>query len=505
MKKYLFIMSAAALAMASCSEEQELVNVPASQENRVLTATFEQDAATRTHIDGENNNALTWSEGDAITVFGTTEEEQVQATYNLTDGVGTESATFTLAEGSAPTEIAGAAFSEAGDANYSEEGDKKTLNMYLSTELAQETAGELDLPMWGTVTDGNIAFKHLAGVLKVNLTDLPEGYTQLNVTASKPIAGHFTADVSEEYPTLTPLPDSEGSNTVTVTFTNAATTTLYLPLPVRTYESIEVSVSNEDGTQTKVLKKFSNINVDRTKVYKTTVSDYTSVMTEEELRAAVAEGGEVKLGANVTLSAGLEISNNVTLDLNGKTLTSTATNNGWITNTGTLTIKNGSMSFDGTAVWANGGELNLIGCEITERGTTGGDCVYVSNNAEVVINECSIEATGTNEDPDDVWYGIGVVGGNVTVTSTTVQGFHGGITAHSNSILNIDGGTFVGTYWHGLNIQEVGVTVDLNNNPEFEGLNDKDVQVYQKTATINNVTFEAGIYTQEQVYEKLNK
>lgn len=213
-------------------------------------------------------------------------------------------------------------------------------------------------------------------------------------------------------------------------------------------------------------------------------------------------GKDVTLETDIELTEGLAISKDVTLDLNGKTLKNVATDNGWITSNAKLTIKNGSMSFDGTAVYAQSGELNLIDCDIIQTGTTGGDGVYVSKDATVVISECSIEATGENVDPDDVCYGIGVVGGNVTVKNSTVKGFHGGITAHSNSVLNIDGGKFIGTVWHGLNIQETGVTVALSNKPEFDG-KAGDVQVYLTTATINGVTFDAGIYTQEEVYEKL--
>ena len=194
------------------------------------------------------------------------------------------------------------------------------------------------------------------------------------------------------------------------------------------------------------------------------------------------------------------IEKDITIDLNGKTLKNVATDNGWITSNAKLTIKNGSMSFDGTAVWAQSGELNLIDCDIIQTGTTGGNAVYVSEGVTAVISECSIEATGKNGNATAVWYGIGVVGGNVTVKNSTVNGFHGGITALSNSVLNIDGGEFIGTYWHGLNIYDAEVT--LSNEPEFDG-KAGDVQVYQTTATINGVTFDAGIYTQDQVYDKL--
>lgn len=45
------------------------------------------------------------------------------------------------------------------------------------------------------------------------------------------------------------------------------------------------------------------------------------VSTAEDLKAAVAEGGTVSLGADITVSDQLTIDKNVTLDLNGKTLT----------------------------------------------------------------------------------------------------------------------------------------------------------------------------------------
>ncbi len=316
MKKYLFIMSAVALAMASCSEEQELVNAPVNQANRVLTATFEQEAATRTSIATENNS-LTWSANDDIAVFGTGENEQAQ--YILTNGVGTTSATFTLSEEvTAPEEIVGAAFPHS-QANWS----NGALTMNLLANLDQTTASELDLPMWGTVTDGNIAFKHLAGVLKVNLTDVPEGYTKLIVTASNPISGPFTATEIENELVLTSESTADENKTVTVEFANGEPTTLYLPLPVGEYESIMVSVSN--GTNIKVLKKFSNIEIKRATVNKTSANISTYVTTESELREAVTKVGTVNLGADITITEPLVISAAVTLNGNNFTIENTTT------------------------------------------------------------------------------------------------------------------------------------------------------------------------------------
>ncbi|MBQ8866759.1 MAG: hypothetical protein IJ013_03425, partial [Bacteroidaceae bacterium] len=388
MKKYFYIMSAAALALASCSEEQELVNAPVSQENRVLTATFEQDAATRTSI-GENN-ALTWSESDAIAVYYTSDDIITAAEYTLTNGDGTTNGTFEITgEESAPEAIHGAAFPYGYATELAEDG---TLEMTLPATINQTTAGELDLPMWGTVTDGKIAFKHLAGVLKVNLTEVPADYTTLTVTASNPISGLFTANTedaedADNEPVLASNSTEEGAKTVTVTFTNATATTLYLPLPVGTYESIEVSISGT-GKAAKVLKKFSNLIVERTKVYKTTVSDYTSVMTPEELVAALAAGGDVTLGTDIIISSKLAISEDLVLDLNNKKLNLNATDNGMEIAAGAnVTIKNGDIVHtSATTDWTAGQYSQFVAAIRNNQGNVTLEGVDITSNVYTINN-----------------------------------------------------------------------------------------------------------------------
>lgn len=513
MKKYLFIMSAAALVMASCSEDQELVNAPASQENRVLTATFEQEAATRTSIDGDNNNALTWSTEDAIAVFGTGDGEQAE--YNLTAGGGTGTATFTRDGGStAPAEIAGAAFpySQAVSFNYSE----GMLEMNLLAELDQISASELDLPMWGTVADGNIAFKHLAGVLKVNLTGIPEDYTKLIVTASNPINGNFTADINvdDEYPVLTSESTEAENKTVTVEFDNGETATLYLPLPVGTYESIEVSVSDENGAKTKVLKKFSNITVERTKVYKTTVSDYTSVMTEEELVAAIAAGGDVTLGASFTVTKRLNVSagTTVNLNLNNKTLTieGDALSYGLV-NRGNMTIKDGTIDFKGNAEDNGAAVCNLAQMTLSSVSITSNSICFRNFGEEVpslegkTAEDATITATITGGTftssfckdgaHDTHRYAVhAYMYSNMTMTGSTVSG-SGGVSVDV-SFATLDNVTAEHTCTYGAHDLYVpcgNATVTdctFNNAAAFSGSYNGGTD-YGK-AVVNGMTYENG-------------
>ena len=225
-----------------------------------------------------------------------------------------------------PKGIIGASFHH--DVSYSNNTLKFLLNCY---DLDQKTPGSCDLPMWGKVTDeGNIEFKHLAGVLKVNLVNIPAGYNQLIVEASNAIKGNFfTADTSQEYPVLSGSSDSEAMKKVNINFTESTgeannNTTLYLPLPVGDYEYIYISISN--GTDTKILKKWTNKTVARAQVYATTADIDTYVTTADQLVTAVAAENTtiVNLGADITMSDILVLGKKITLNGNGYTLTSSA-------------------------------------------------------------------------------------------------------------------------------------------------------------------------------------
>lgn len=321
MKKSLFYIAAAALALVSCNEE-ELVQVPVNQVNGVLTVAFEQDGATRTNItsttnEGKTSNTLAWSEGDEIAVFGGTAVK-----YTISD---VKAGIFQVANGAtAPAEITGVAFPYSEDVSLTE----NTLTMTLPSVIDQTTAGELDLPMWATVSEGNITLKHLAGVLKVNLAEVPAGYNTLTVTADKPISGTFTATTNAADPVLVSSSEVGANKTVTVTFAGATAEpndyTLYLPLPVGGYASIVVSVT--DGTNTKVLKQWTDKTVERAQVYSTSADVDTYVTTADELVAAVAAENTtvVNLGGDIEMSEILTINKNITLNGNGHTLTSSA-------------------------------------------------------------------------------------------------------------------------------------------------------------------------------------
>lgn len=439
MKKSLFYITTVALALVSCNEE-DLVNVTVLQGNKVLTASFEQEAsATRMNI-ASQSNALTWSEGDVISVI---DADYKKNRYILNSGAGTAQGSFAMDAGQDVIVGVMAAFP------YSQVettvGDN-VISFSLPSVLSQTEAGTCDLPMLGEIADdGTIAFKHLAGVLKVKLADIPEGYNTLTVTASNPICGSFTVTTNEGISVLASESTKKEDKTVTVNFGREdGNAVLYLPLPVGTYESIVVSVSGTDK-DAKVLKNWTDKTVERAKVYATSVTDYTSVMTEEELVAVVAAGGNVTLGADIVLTQPLTLNNkeaNVTIDLGTYSLTNATAcdyDECGSTECYVFEVQAGTLNITGTtgsvkaiggsdydmAIFANGsGKVNISGGKFTNLGqeNDGSDLIYVRDEATVAISGGEFAAGNKSSDVGGQYVALNLRDADRSTASIKVTG-----------------------------------------------------------------------------------
>ena len=276
MKKLFFVWLAALLCLVGCTNE-EIANAPIKKNS--IQAGFEGNMSRLAVGEG---NALTWSEGDAFKMFDA--EGIGSSTWTLEGTGGEETGTFGTTDEVAE-ELKGAAFPAS--AVTSLEGN--VLTMTLPATLDFE-AGVCNLPMWGACAsmDEGVSFKHLGALLKIDFKEIPAGYNKLIVTADKPLAGTFTANVGQSEPVLKAA--AQGTeNSVKVTFDANASKQdkmFYLPLPVGTYGSINVSVS--DGTNTLSIAEWANRTIERKKVYLAslvykTVSAATTAKINESL------------------------------------------------------------------------------------------------------------------------------------------------------------------------------------------------------------------------------
>jgi hypothetical protein len=125
----------------------------------------------------------------------------------------------------------------------------------------------------------------------------------------------------------------------------------------------------------------------------------------ETFLAEVAAGGVVTLDADLTLSAPITIEKDVTIDLNGYTLTNTPWDEDGESNTYMFWVKKGKLTLTGNgnvvvpdavysmAVWANGGDVEINGGTYKNGGDSC-DLIYASKAGKVEINGGEFVATG---------------------------------------------------------------------------------------------------------------
>ena len=159
-------------------------------------------------------------------------------------------------------------------------------------------------------------------------------------------------------------------------------------------------------------------------------ADATEVKTEAELTTAVSNGGEIKLGANITLTSMLTISADkaVTLDLNGLSITSA----------GKVIKNNGILTITDTK---GGGKII----------STGNTAVGVGDNSKTTIKTAIIEsvegavitgyATGATINIED---GIFSASDNAVVAGNGNRTNEAGAERTVGNTINISGGTFNG-------------------------------------------------------------
>lgn len=184
----------------------------------------------------------------------------------------------------------------------------------------------------------------------------------------------------------------------------------------------------------------------------------TTVKTEDQLKAAIAKGGAIQLGDNITLTATLEIKNTVILDLNGNELYKDKTasspfgairvtgSNASLTLTDSSQGKTGKISgFDsagvGGGVYVDGGTFIMTGGSIVDCNAINyGGGVYLSNDASFTMTGGTIHNCNTNQhDGGGVYVCAGctfIMKGGAIDSCYAARGAGGGVYAAGTFIMN---------------------------------------------------------------------
>lgn len=184
MKKSILILSAIALAsIVSCQKDIDFTT-PAQQK-----LSFEASMAEVTKTSVDSDLHVHWSDGDLIDVYGYTKDKDVQkAVFEITNGEGSTSATFTIKEGETldtfdsyfavyPSGIALKTESLPGSIEV-----KSTISTFGEQAIVKDGYDPAHAIMVAKMDGGKLVFKHGVSYFRIQIPE--DGITKVSITAA---------------------------------------------------------------------------------------------------------------------------------------------------------------------------------------------------------------------------------------------------------------------------------------------------------------------------------
>ena len=243
--KFFSILALAGLLLSSCAVDE----IPT--EGGSINAEMENEH-TRTAVTDEGT--FTWTAGDQVWLHTTA--GSVLGT--LSSGAGSSSAKFTYS--GFVGEMTGKAIYPYND-GHSVSGDVLNFVLPASYDLGS-SLDNTNAAMYGVNVGGTIKFSHLAGVMRFKFKDVPAGVNKFTITLDKKINGTFSADLTADYPVIEASATSaDAEKTITLNF-NALTAksdiSVYVPLPIGTYNSLELGLYDDSKSVWTYSKSVTN-------------------------------------------------------------------------------------------------------------------------------------------------------------------------------------------------------------------------------------------------------
>ena len=320
------------------------------------------------------------------------------------------------------------------------------LKYQLGVNVAEET---------GSINKDGNPFK-LSDYIKFAVVDGATNYTREQAVAAAEAAEATALNVSYSSETLSLDAKNDGD-------TDEKTVTLVVYMPT--------SVGNEanyktDANRPEILLGLSLFATQQTAESDSFNNQYDKdswangiqVNNANELKAALAAGGSIVLGADIALDAAAEIpaGATVTLNMNGKKLSTNGTNA--IYTSGDLTIigEGTISSVSNYAIRVQKGKLTIDSNDVNVVSEFG--AISVFNGADVTINGGYFENKGYNDRTSHTIYlgGYGTININGGTFKSgysnggidTICGYGWSNNANQKAVINLNGGTF---YPSGLN------------------------------------------------------
>lgn len=242
-----------ALLLSNCSNEEMMERIPTG--NAVISATIEDGKDARSNVD--DKGFFTWTKGDAIAVY-TTNESNRWTKFTLQGEGGTATGNFSGSYVGDGTTSSTCAIYPYNEGKHSLSGN--TLTFHMPDSYNYEN-GNTHAPMLALISEGgtDFPFKHLGGVIRFKINNIPANTTQVVFTTSgQKITGDFTVTDINAQDAQISTSQSSDNNAVTIKLEASSATpfnkTIYIPMPTGTYNGMKIEMKDASG---KVLNESS--------------------------------------------------------------------------------------------------------------------------------------------------------------------------------------------------------------------------------------------------------
>ena len=247
MKKILILLAGLAMALAACTKKE--MKDDSAQTERVSWPSV-ITVATEPVVDSETKSVI--ADGGAFSWFAGTGETAEKLGIYTNAGFKVYTCTDAV-KGTFGGDLGGATPSTVAvyPAGIYELSDKKlTVSMPESYEYVETLAKTpMIAQISGSIT--NLAFKHIAALLKVSIKNVPPTATQLVLETDENIAGDFViSDCTVVDAVITN--DGGSAKSVAVNFPAAGDFTdkdFFIPIPVGTYDHFNLFLKDENGNK----------------------------------------------------------------------------------------------------------------------------------------------------------------------------------------------------------------------------------------------------------------
>lgn len=258
MKKSVLFLIAVLSILVSCSKEsssvqndtitpeETTVQEPA-EEMCYLTAVFEKEQpSSKANI--ADDGAFSWSNGDAIAVFNSTDNKYYLFVTDAENGATSAKFSRVAVPGSNwalayyPASVVMS--SEEISAGVSSERDNST-TVTLPASYSSIAVAERSFAMKATVSGSSLYFEHLGSMLRFTANRVPKDANKVEVVFSKAVTGNFT--VSKNGSTdKDEIVAGTGSGAVSISFTpgESGSKTFSVPIPVVAGTTLTINFKN---------------------------------------------------------------------------------------------------------------------------------------------------------------------------------------------------------------------------------------------------------------------